>query len=53
MFHTIFQQPDTTSVWGQARDMVEFCQEKFPYVADYLDEALDELLAFTQCPESV
>jgi len=53
MFHTIFQQPDAESVWAQARDVVDFCQEKFPDVADYLEEALDELLAFTQCPKSV
>src|SRR5699024_9310117 len=53
MFHTIFQQPDAASVWAQARDVVEFCQQKFPDVADYLEEALDELLAFTQCPKSV
>ncbi|EEI16543.1 IS256 family transposase, partial [Corynebacterium lipophiloflavum] len=53
MFHTIFQQPDAASVWAQARDVVEFCQQKFPDVADYLEEALDELLAFTQCPKAV
>lgn len=53
MCHTIFQQPNAQSVWAQARDVVDFCQEKFPHVADYLEEALDELLAFTQCPKSV
>ena len=53
MFHTIFQQPDAASVWAQARDVVEFCQQKFPDVADYLEEALDELLAFTQWPKAV
>lgn len=53
MFHTIFQQPDATSVWTQSRDAVEFGQQKLPDVADYLEEALDELLAFTQCPQSV
>lgn len=53
MSHTIFQQPDATSVWTQARDAVEFCQQKLPDVADYLEEALDELLAFPQCPQSV
>ena len=53
MFHTIFQQPDAESVWAQARDVVEFCQEKFPHVADYLEDALDELLAFTNAPKSV
>ena len=53
MFLTIFQQPDAQSVWAQAREVVAFCQEKFPHVADYLEEALDELLAFTNAPKSV
>ena len=46
MFHTIFQQPDADAVWKQAREVVAFCQEKFPQVADYLEEALHDLLAF-------
>lgn len=53
MFHTIFQQPDAESVWSQAREVVSFCQQKSPHVADYLEEALDELLAFTSVPKAV
>lgn len=53
MFHTIFQQPDADAVWDQAREVVEFCQSRFPHIADYLEEALDEILAFTQVPKSV
>ena len=53
MFHTIFQQPDAESVWEQAREVVAFCEEKFPYVASYLEEALDELLPFTNAPKSM
>ena len=30
-----------------------FCEQKFPHIADYLEEALDELLAFTNAPKSV
>lgn len=30
-----------------------FCEQKFPHVASYLEEALDELLAFTNAPKSV
>lgn len=33
--------------------MVEFCRQKFPHVADYLEESLDELLAFTNTPKAV
>ena len=53
MFHTIFQAPDAQSVWAQAQDVVAFCEQKFPHVASYLEEALDELLAFTNAPKSV
>ncbi|EPD26717.1 IS256 family transposase [Actinotignum timonense] len=53
MFHTIFRQPDAASVWGQARDVVEFCSRKFPHVGDYLEESLDEILAFTAAPETI
>ena len=53
MFHTIFQQPDAESVWSQAKEVVAFCEQKFPHVADYLEEALGELLAFTNTPKSV
>ena len=53
MFHTIFQQPDASLVWAQAREVIEFCQQKFPHVATYLEECLDELLAFTAAPRAV
>lgn len=53
MFLTAFQQPDATSVRDQDREAIAFCQQKFPHVADYLEEALDELLSFTAAPKSV
>ena len=53
MFHTSFHQPDADSVWAQAREVVEFCGQKCPHVADYLEESLDELLAFTTAPKPV
>lgn len=53
MFHTIFQQPDANSVWSQAREVVDFCTTRFPHVADYLEEALDDFLAFTAAPKAV
>lgn len=53
MFQTIFKQSDAQSVWAQAREVVAFCEQKFPHVADYLEEALDELLAFTNTPKAV
>ena len=53
VFHTLFQQPDARLVWSQAREVVALCEEKFPHVASYLEEALDESLAFTNAPKSV
>lgn len=53
MFHAIFQQDNADDVWNQARDVVEFCHGKFPDVADYLEESLEEILAFTGAPKSV
>ncbi|MGV0870244.1 transposase [Corynebacterium kalidii] len=53
MFQTIFQQPDAAAVWAQAREVVSFCEHRFPHLADYLEEALEELLAFTQTPKAV
>ena len=47
MFHTICQQPDSEWVWSQAKEVLAFCEQKFPHVANYLEEALDELIAFT------
>ncbi len=53
MFQTIFQLPDAEAVWTQAREVVGFCEHRFPHVANYLEEALEELLAFTQTPKAV
>lgn len=53
MFHSIFQQADAQATWDQAREVVEFCNERFPEVADYVEESLDEILAFTNTPKSV
>ncbi len=53
MFQTIFQQPDAQSTWSQAREVVDLLEPKFPQVATYLEESLDEVLAFTAAPKSV
>ncbi|CAB0513091.1 IS256 family transposase IS3506 [Corynebacterium diphtheriae] len=53
MFHSIFQQADAQATWDQAREVVEFCSERFPEVAGYLEESLDEILAFTNTPKAV
>ena len=53
MFHSMFQQANAQATWDQAREVVEFCNERFPEVADYVEESLDEILAFTNTPKSV
>lgn len=53
MFHTIFTQPDSQAVWQQSRQVVEFCKGKFAHVADFLEESLYDLLAFTTAAEAV
>ncbi|CAB0569062.1 IS256 family transposase [Corynebacterium diphtheriae] len=53
MFHSIFQQADAQATWDQAREVVEFCSEYFSEVAGYLEESLDEILAFTNTPKAV
>lgn len=53
MFHSIFQQADAQATWDQARKVVEFCNQRFPEVAEYLEESLDEILAFTHTPKPV
>lgn len=40
-------------MWSQAREVVEICEEKFAHVSSYVEEALDELLAFTVAPKAV
>ena len=53
MFQTIFQQPDAQSTWRQAREVVDLLEPKFPQVASYLEESLDDVLAFTAAPKPV
>lgn len=53
IFHSIFQQADAQATWDQSQEVVEFCYERFPTVAGYLEESLDEILAFTQTPKAV
>lgn len=53
MFHSIFQQADAQATWDQAREVVEFCSEYFSEVAGYLEESLDEILAFTNTSKAV
>jgi transposase-like protein len=48
---TIFAQPDAESVRAQHARTVEHLRSRFPKAADMLDEAAEELLAFTAFPK--
>lgn len=53
IFHAIFQQPDAKATWDQAREAITHCHNRYPDVGDYLEQALDDLLAFTAAPKAV
>lgn len=53
LFQTIVQHPDAASTWTQALEVVDLMEPKFPQVAGYLEESLDEILAFTTAAKLV
>jgi putative transposase len=53
LVRTIFEQPDATSVLAQHRHVVEALEAKFPAAAEHLDEAREDILAFTAFPKAV
>jgi putative transposase len=53
LVRTTFEQPDATSVLAQHRQVVEALEAKFPAAAEHLDEARDDILAFTAFPKAV
>ena len=53
LVRTIFAQPDADSTHGQFDRVVEHLEGRFPEAAEMLDEAREELLAFTAFPKSI
>jgi transposase-like protein len=53
MVRTIFDQPDATSVADQFGRVVEAIEAKFPDAATHLDDARDDLLAFSVFPHEI
>src|SRR2546421_4750207 len=53
MVRTIFDQPDAASVRAQFGRVVEAIEARFPDAATHLDEARDDLLAFTGFPHEI
>jgi transposase-like protein len=47
---TIFYQPDTDAVAAQFTRVLGMISEKFPHATEHLDDAHEEVLAFTAFP---
>jgi transposase-like protein len=53
LLHSIYDQPDPQSVTAQADRVIDALAEKHPTVADHLDQAREDLLAFTAFPKEI
>lgn len=53
LLHSIFDQPDAESVVAQYDRVLDALSGKLPKVAEHLDAARDELLAFTAFPKQI
>jgi len=53
LVRTISGQPDAGSVRAQRRHVVDALEAKFPQAATHLDDARDDILAFTAFPREV
>lgn len=53
LVRTIFEQPDAASVRAQHAQVVRALEAKLPQAAAHLDEARDDILAFTGFPREV
>jgi transposase-like protein len=53
LVRTIFEQPDADSVRAQHAHVVTALENKLPQAADHLDQARDDILAFTAFPREV
>ena len=53
LLHSVFDQPDAESVAAQYDRIIEALADKLPKVADHLEEARADLLAFTAFPKQI
>ena len=53
LLHSVYDQPDAESVHAQFDHVTEALAEKLPTVADHLEEARADILAFTPFPKEV
>ena len=53
LVRTIFEQPDAASVRAQHHQVVTALEAKFPPAAAHLDDAREDILAFTAFPREI
>jgi transposase-like protein len=53
LLHSVYDQPDTDAVHAQFDRILEALREKLPTVAEHLDGARGDILAFTAYPKAV
>jgi transposase-like protein len=53
LLHSIYDQPDAAAVHAQFDRVVEALAEKLPKVAEHLEEARADILAFTAFPKEI
>jgi putative transposase len=53
MLHSVYDQPDAAAVNAQFDRLIDYVTEKLPAVAEHLDHAREDLLAFTGFPKDV
>ncbi len=53
LLHSVYDQPDAASVHAQFDRIIDALTAKLPTVADYLDAARPDILAFTAFPKAI
>ncbi len=53
MLHSVYDQPDAAAVHAQFDRLLDYVSERLPAVAEHLEAARDDLLAFTTFPKDV
>ena len=53
LLHSIYDQPDATAVHAQFDRVIDALVDKLPAVAEYLDAAREQILAFTGFPKEL
>jgi putative transposase len=53
LLHSVYDQPDATAVHAQFDRVLDTLGEKLPAVAEHLDAARDDVLAFTAFPKAI